>query len=88
MPLHLWVRPEFSLLRDGLSEIRCKVNVRKKEIRIYGFFHPPSRRYSYTFLVGKEKKVSNDRDGIVEAGTRMRMITREEATTHVFKFSS
>lgn len=88
LPLRLWLRPDFSLLSDGLSEIRCKVNVMKKEIRIYGFFHPQSRRYSYTFLVGKEKKVNNDKDGIAEAATRKRMIAREEATTHVFKFSS
>jgi hypothetical protein len=96
LPLSLWAKPEYEPLGEGLSELRFKVNVLKKIYRIYGFFWPPppkaelpgQKRYpSYTFLHGKLKKVSNDKDGQREARKRMGQIERKEARVHAFKFS-
>ena len=87
LPLCLWNKPEFEHLGDGLSEIRFKVNLLNKIYRLYGCFWPEERRYSYTFLLGKEKKVKNDQHGKEEARKRKERLARKEATVHVFKFS-
>ena len=88
LPLDLWAKPQFEALGDGLSEIRFKVNSVKKTYRIYGFFWPQQRRYSYTFLLGKEKKVKNDKRGVEEARKRLRKVRQFEVSIHAFKFSS
>jgi hypothetical protein len=95
LPLRLWSLPEYEPLGDGLSEIRFKVNSLKIIYRIYGFFWPPSpessdgkkRHPSYSLLLGKPKKVKNDRDGVKEARRLKRLIERKEANVHAFKFS-
>jgi hypothetical protein len=98
LPLRLWSKPGYAPLGDGLSEIRFKVNSLNEVMRIYGFFWPPlpkeedrksNIKYhpSYTFLLGKEKKVKNDMDGKKEARKRIGRIERKEARVHAFKFS-
>lgn len=98
LPLRLWIRPEYSPLGEGLSEIRFKVNSLNETLRIYGFFWPPlpkakDRRPGvkyhpcYTFLHGKDKKVKNDTAGKNEAIRRMRLVERKEARVHEFKLS-
>lgn len=89
LPLKSWGKPEYEPLGDGLSEIRFKVSSLNKTIRIYGFFWPigERNRYSYTFLLGKEKKVKNDQDGVKESNKRKKRVERNEAGAHEFKFS-
>src|SRR5258708_2446563 len=70
LPLRLWDKPEYERLGDGLSEIRLKVNLLNKTYRTYGCFWPGGERFSYTFLLGKEKKVKNDERGKEEARKR------------------
>jgi hypothetical protein len=87
-PRHLWGKPEFDTLDHDISEIRLKINVLHAQTtyRIYGAFWPEKRRHSYTLLVGKNKKVDNDRRGKREAIERLKRIRRNEATIHEFKF--
>jgi hypothetical protein len=87
-PRHLWCRPEFDVLDHDTSEIRFKVNVlhEQRVYRIYGAFWPERKRYSFTFLLGKDKKVDNDRNGKKEAIDRLRRLRRGEATIHEFEF--
>jgi hypothetical protein len=60
----------------------------KKWYRIYEtFLGPEKRRYSYTFLLGKEKKVKNDKNGTKLARERLRKLRSGEATIHGFRFS-
>jgi len=96
LPLRLWGLPEYEFLGDGLSEIRFKASAANKTYRIYGFFWPPppdkpkpgeKRHPSYSFLLGKPKKVKNDKDGVKEARRRKGLVERKEATVHAFKFS-
>ena len=87
LPLRLWEKPEYEMLGDGLSEIRIKVSALNKTIRIYGCFWPEGDRYSYTFLLGKEKKVKNDEDGKKESRRRKGRLDRGEATVYEFEFS-
>lgn len=98
LPLHLWSKPEYEPLGDGLSEIRFKVNSLNEVVRIYGFFwphlpkekdrHPGVRYYpAYTFLLGKDKKVKNDKAGVKEARKHKRLIELGKARVHAFKFS-
>jgi hypothetical protein len=83
-----WGKPVFEPLGDEISELRIKVNVPhlKAVYRIYGAFWPEGRRYSYTLLLGKDKKVDNDRRGKREAIERLKRLRRGEATTHEFEF--
>lgn len=89
LPLKSWGKPEYEPLGDGLSEIRFKVSSLNRTYRIYGFFWPAGsqHRHSYTFLLGKEKKVKNDKLGIEESRDRKRRVERREASAHEFKFS-
>ncbi len=89
LPLKSWGKPEYELLGDGLSEIRFKVSSLNKTYRIYGFFWPTGadHRHSYTFLLGKEKKVKNDQLGIEESRKRKKKVEQNEAGAHEFKFS-
>jgi hypothetical protein len=95
LPLRLWSLPQYEMLGDGLSEVRFKVSSLNITYRIYGFFWPPTpksstgkKRYpSYSLLLGKPKKVKNDKDGVKEAHRRKRLVERKEANVHVFKFS-
>jgi hypothetical protein len=48
-----WRRPAFDAYEYGLSEIRCKSNPLKREIRVYGVFGP--HRHCFTMLVGSTK---------------------------------
>lgn len=61
LPRHLWRLPDFESFDTDISEIRFKVGSLKKIYRIYGTFWPERERCSYTFLIGKNKKVNNDR---------------------------
>jgi hypothetical protein len=87
-PRHLWGRGGFEVLDHDISEVRFKVNVLhvQRIYRIYGAFWPERQRYSLTFLIGKDKKVDNDRKGKKEAIDRLARLRRGEATIHEFKF--
>jgi hypothetical protein len=87
LPLTVWSKPEFEHLGDGISEVRVRVKSLNKTIRIYGFFWPEGIRYSYTFLLGKEKKVKNDEAGKAEAQKRKGKLERREASIDGFDFS-
>jgi len=81
-------KPDFEPLGDEVSEIKIKVHVAhlKRIYRIYGAFWPEGKRYSYTLLLGKNKKVDNDRRGKKEAIKRLKKLRRREATIHEFEF--
>ncbi|MGA2134107.1 MAG: type II toxin-antitoxin system RelE/ParE family toxin [Bryobacteraceae bacterium] len=85
-----WCKPEFEHLGDSISEIRIKVSVPhlKAVYRIYGTFWPEGRRYSYTLLLGKDKKVNNDRHGKLEAIKRLKRLQQGEAIIHEFEFET
>jgi hypothetical protein len=86
-PRHLWTLPGFEAFDSELSEVRFKDALKNKWYRIYGMFSgPEDRRYSYIFLLGKDKKTGNDKRGKEEARRRLKMIKRREATFHDFKF--
>ena len=77
-----WSPENFKPLEDGLSEIRFSDE--SQTYRIYGYFGP--HRQAYTFLVGKDKKVSNDKSGKNLAKTRRGQLQRNEARIHLFSF--
>ena len=79
-----WKRPRFSLLDDGVSEIRFSCN--SITYRIYGCFWPENLKQSYTLLHGTEKKVRNDIHGKKLAKDKLGQLKRREATTHQFEF--
>lgn len=81
---HLWHRPEFDQLDDGISEIRF--NGPSGTYRIYGYFGPKGERQSYTFLNGVQKKKRRDSEAQDLAAKRRDQIEREEATIHEFEF--
>jgi hypothetical protein len=85
-PRHWWTKPQFDSFDPDLSEIRITVNVLKRIYRVYGTFWPKSARYSYTFLIGKNKKVDNDRRGKREAIDRLRELRTGEASVKQFEF--
>ncbi len=82
----LWGEPHFKGLNGKLSEIRFKANEAKKWYRIYGFFWPPRKRYSYTFLLGAGKKVSNPKKDIVKARKRLDRVADGSVNIHEFEF--
>lgn len=86
LPAHLWEKPEFYPLGDGLFEIRLKVNTLRKIYRIYGCFWPKDRRFSFTLLLGAEKKVSNQKHEVAEARKRKARLEGNEASIHEFEF--
>src|SRR5689334_10910857 len=59
LPNHLWRRPEFDQLENGISEIRF--DGRAGTFRFYGYFGPKGQRQIYTLLHGAMKKKSKDR---------------------------
>jgi hypothetical protein len=88
-PRHLWKLPEFESLDSELSEFRFKDSVANKCYRIYGMF-PGGKclgRYSYIFLLGKDKTKNNDMSGKKESLKRLKRINNGEATFHAFKFN-
>lgn len=86
LPKHLWVKPDFEPLDHDISEVRFKVNVlhAKRIYRIYGCFWPEKHRHCYAFLIGKDKKVDNDRHGKGEAIARLKRLRRGEAAVEKF----
>ncbi len=88
LPRKSWALPRFEAFDADLSEIRFKVGSLNTWYRVYGTFWPEHRRYSYTFLLGKEKKVKNDARGTRLARERLTKLRNEEATIHVFRFGS
>ena len=85
-PVNLWSKPEYFPLGDGLSEIRFKVNSLNRVYRIYGFFWPKGERFSYTLLLGRDKKVGNPKHEIAEARKRKSRVETGKASTHEFEF--
>jgi hypothetical protein len=92
LALDQWGRPTFAPLGDGIGEVRFKVNVEheKRTYRIYGTFWPEGKQHSFTFLVGKDKKVKNDMRGKKEAVKRLKKLRlpRDQggSTIHEFEF--
>jgi putative component of toxin-antitoxin plasmid stabilization module len=80
-PHYEWAPEHFKPLEDGISEIRFRDG--DSICRIYGYFGP---HQSYTFLVGAEKKVKNDRDSKKLAKSRRDQVERREARVHAFSF--
>ena len=85
-----WRSPEFDPLNGegGISELR-PANVRCEEgsltYRIYGWRGYPDE-WSYTFLHGTRKEVTNDREGKAIAKQRLRELATGRATVHRFDF--
>jgi len=91
LPSNEWGRPAFAPLGDDIGEIRFKVNVEHEQrtYRIYGTFWPEGQRHSFTFLIGKDKKVKNDKRGKREAIRRLKKLKlprTEGGTIHEFEF--
>jgi hypothetical protein len=86
--LDQWKYPQFEHLGEGLSEIRFRVSSLNLTVRIYGTFWPVGKRFSYTFLLGGNKKVTNDKLGKKEARRRKGLLEKGESTVHEFKFSN
>lgn len=86
LPAHLWQKPHFYPLGDGLSEVRCKVNELNKTIRLYGFFWPEVMGRNYSFLLGTEKKTKNPKHHIAEARKRQSRVEQKVAFVHAFYF--
>jgi hypothetical protein len=91
LPPSQWVRTDFAPLGDDIAEIRFKVNVEHEQriYRIYGTFWPEGLRYSFTFLIGKDKKVKNDKHGKSEAIKRLKKLKlphNDRGTVHEFEF--
>ena len=87
LPLHLWMKPEYSQLGEGLSELRFKVNSLNRIYRVYGFFWPKGRRHCYTFLLGRAKKVKNAQADVAEARKRKVRVENGKAKIHEFEFA-
>lgn len=83
-PPNEWAGEHFKPLEDGISEIRFRGA--DCVCRIYGYFGPTWCVQSYTFLVGAEKKVKNDRDSKKLAKSRRDQIERKEARFYPFSF--
>jgi putative component of toxin-antitoxin plasmid stabilization module len=83
-PHNEWAPEHFKPLEDGISEIRFRDG--GSVCRMYGYFGPQWFVQSYTFLVGAEKKVKNDRDSKKLAKSRRDQVERREARVHVFSF--
>ena len=86
LPQHLWKGPEFKALGGEISEIRLGRGITKKFFRLYGTFWPKGVRLSYSVLIGKEKKTSNDRHGKQEAEASMRLLRNGGASVRQFEF--
>jgi hypothetical protein len=85
----LRARPFFDPLEgaDGISEIIVP-DIRDAGgvayYRIYGFFGPEERQY--TFLHATNKRARNDRDGKNTATERLAQLQSGDATVHKFNF--
>lgn len=88
VPNHLWVRPLFDQLDDGISEFRVNVPAVSRNFRIYGYFGPTSERQVYTFLLGADKKRGHQQKEQDEAKKRMNRVETGEAGIHEFNFES
>jgi hypothetical protein len=88
LPVRLWGLPHFEVFDADISEIRFRVGALNRWYRIYGTFGgPENRQYSYTFLLGKEKKVKKDKRGVELARERLKKLRNREARAHGFRFS-
>ena len=87
-PNHLWVRPLFDQLGDGLSEFRIDAAMVSRKFRIYGYFGPRDERQAYTFLLGADKRRQHQKNEQDEAKKRMNRIERGEAKAYEFDFTS
>ena len=85
LPRQHWGLPKFEAFDSEISEIRFTVNSPKRIFRIYGTFWPKTHRNAYTFLVGKDKKVSNDKRGKKLATARLKKLLSREAGAHGFR---
>lgn len=87
----LWKKPEFDPLEGevGISEIRIP-DIRSSKgsvtYRIYGYFGPNKREY--TFLHGTDKRVRNDRHGKGIAKRRHQQLECGNAAVHEFDFEN
>jgi hypothetical protein len=88
IPNHLWVRPLFDHLDDGISEFRIDSGAISRKFRIYGYFGPSSSRQTYTFLLGADKKRAHQQHEQDEAKKRMKRVERGEVKVHEFDFES
>jgi len=81
--------PKFEVFDAEISEIRFTVQAPKRTYRIYGTFWPTTHRNAYTFLVGKDKKVKNDKAGKKLAEKRLKELIHKNngAGAHVFRFN-
>ena len=86
VPLTQWAKPEYYPLGDGLSEVRFKVNELNRIYRIYSCFWPKGVRFSYTFLLGNDKKLSNPKHDIAEARKRKNRLEQGKASVNEFIF--
>lgn len=82
---HLWGRPEFDQLDDGISEVRF--DGKAGTYRFYGYFGPKGERQSYTLLNAQLKKKKRDPDAQSLATKRRNQIERREAGIHEFEFN-
>ena len=79
---HLWGKPGFAPLGEGLHEVRR--DTRAGPIRMYGFF--PSDRHHFTILSADHKKVKNDKAGKKIAMDRWKLLRRGIGSTHELDF--
>lgn len=88
LPRHQWGVPKFKVLGHDIVEIRFEVSALhvRRIYRVYGAFWPEGWRGSLTFLIGKNKKVNNDKRGKEEAVRRMKLLRQGEAGIHEFEF--
>jgi hypothetical protein len=82
---HLWSKPEFHRLGDGLGELRFKVNELNRIFRIYSCFWP--KRLCCSLLLGANKKKWNPKKTIAEARKRKSALEARTASIHEFKFT-
>ena len=82
-PPNEWAAEHFRPLEDAISEVRF----RSADFiwRVYGYFGPDWHVQSYTFLVGTDKKVSNQKDAKQLAKVRRGQIQTREARVHPFR---
>ena len=82
-----WRRPAFDAYEYGLSEIRCKSNPLKREIRVYGVFGP--HRHCFTMLVGSTKKGSakkhDPRNTVQTAKDRKKLVEGDRKLAEPFE---
>jgi putative component of toxin-antitoxin plasmid stabilization module len=79
---HLWVKPGFAPVGEGLFEIRR--DTQAGWLRIYGFF--PADRHHFVVLAGNDKQAKNDKTGKNLAKQRWKLLKQGIGGTHGFDF--